>query len=216
VAEFTEAYDFRGRTLVDRAGETIGVVDEVRGDWALVRSGLFGTRRTLVPLGGAVPRGEAVEVAVDRDTVRDAPDAADLDEAALRRHYGLSGGDDAMTRSEEELHVGTVWRPRERVRLRKVVVTEHVTIPVRREELRVERVPVTAEEEGAASAEPPAPADEVTIVLHEERPVIEMRVVARERVRLRVETVADSHEIREELRSERIGLDPHADRREGR
>ena len=140
-----------------------------------------------------------------------------MPEGTTRATGGAPGTDDAMTRSEEELHVGTVWRPRERVRLRKVVVTEHVTIPVRREELRVEREPVGADgSEAAASAERPEPAAERVIVLREERPVVEMRVVARERVRLRVETVTDSHEIREEVRSERIGLDPHADRREQR
>jgi stress response protein YsnF len=54
--------------------------------------------------------------------------------------------DDAMTRSEEELVVGTRRRTRGRARLRKYVVTEHVqrTIPVRREEVRVEFEPEEA------------------------------------------------------------------------
>jgi uncharacterized protein (TIGR02271 family) len=121
-----------------------------------------------------------------------------------------------MTRSEEELHVRTVWRPRERVRLRKVVVTEHVTIPVRREELRVEREPIAAETDGAIAGERPPAVEEIAIVLREERPVVEMHVVDRERVRLRVETVTDVQEIREELRVERIGLDTHPERRERR
>jgi stress response protein YsnF len=53
---------------------------------------------------------------------------------------------DAMTRSEEELVVGTRRRTRGRARLRKYVVTEHVqkTIPVRREEVRVEFEPEEA------------------------------------------------------------------------
>jgi len=53
--------------------------------------------------------------------------------------------DDAMTRSEEELRVGTARRERGRARLRKYVVTEQVqqTVPVRREEVRVEREPIT-------------------------------------------------------------------------
>jgi hypothetical protein len=50
---------------------------------------------------------------------------------------------DAMTRSEEELVVGTRTRVRGRARLKKYVVTEHVqkTVPVRREEVRVEFEP---------------------------------------------------------------------------
>jgi stress response protein YsnF len=67
------------------------------------------------------------------------------------------GEDDAMTRSEEELIVGTRRKVRGRARLRKYVVTEHVqrTIPVQREEVRVEYEP----EEGAAEREGDTPAD---------------------------------------------------------
>ena len=48
-----------------------------------------------------------------------------------------------MVRSEEEVRLRTEARPRERVRLKKVVVTDHVerTVPVRREEVRLEHEP---------------------------------------------------------------------------
>jgi stress response protein YsnF len=49
-----------------------------------------------------------------------------------------------MIRSEEEVRLGPVERrPVERVRLRKVTVTENVqrTVPVRREEVRLETDP---------------------------------------------------------------------------
>jgi hypothetical protein len=55
-----------------------------------------------------------------------------------------AGAQDAMTRSEEELVTGaTPMRPTERVRLKKVRVTDHVTrtVPVRREEIRLETDP---------------------------------------------------------------------------
>ena len=53
--------------------------------------------------------------------------------------------DDAMTRSEEELRVGTTQREAGRVRLKKYIVTEDVstTVPVSREEVRLEREPIT-------------------------------------------------------------------------
>jgi hypothetical protein len=67
------------------------------------------------------------------------------------------GGDvpDAMTRSEEELVVGTRRRVRGKARLKKYVVTEHVqrTIPVQREEVRVEFDPAAPEDEAAETAE---------------------------------------------------------------
>jgi len=48
-----------------------------------------------------------------------------------------------VVRSEEEVRLRTEAQPRERVRLKKVVVTDHVerTVPVRREEVRLEHEP---------------------------------------------------------------------------
>lgn len=60
--------------------------------------------------------------------------------------------DDAMTVSEERLNVGTERREAGRARLRKYVVTENVTqtVPVQREEVRVEREPITEGNRDAA------------------------------------------------------------------
>lgn len=117
--------------------------------------------------------------------------------------------DDAMTRSEEELRVGTRPVERGRVRLRKVVVTEHVqqTVPVRREEVRIEREPITDENVGAAMAGPEISEEEHEVVLHEEEPVVEKRTVPKERVRLETETVTEEREISEDVRKERIETD---------
>src|SRR5437763_13043357 len=63
--ETTEAYDFRGRTLIDAEREKIGKIDELYYDreggqpeWALVNTGLFGTKTTFVPIRSANPSGE--------------------------------------------------------------------------------------------------------------------------------------------------------------
>jgi hypothetical protein len=70
------------------------------------------------------------------------------------------------------LQVGTEVRPRERVRLRKYVVTEEVTkkVPVSREEVRLEREPVD-EPQPAAPGEGNVIEDEPEVVLKEEEPV---------------------------------------------
>ena len=62
--------------------------------------------------------------------------------------------DDAMTRSEEELRVGRTQRESGRARLVKHVVTENVTqtVPVSREEVRIEREPITDANRGDATA----------------------------------------------------------------
>ena len=117
--------------------------------------------------------------------------------------------DDAMTRSEEELRVGTTEREAGRVRLRKYVVEDEVTetVPVRREEVRVEREPITDANRGDALDGPAISEEEHEVVLHEEEVVAEKRAVPKERIRLEkdVETVDET--VSETVRSERVDVD---------
>jgi hypothetical protein len=113
-----------------------------------------------------------------------------------------------VTRSEEEMRVGVRTRLR-RLRLRKYVVTEYVTrtIPVRRERVRLEELPSGEVVDGDASgwAGPgDAGAPELELVLHREEPVIELRPVPVERVRLARRLVTEERTITEGLRKERI------------
>ncbi len=131
--------------------------------------------------------------------------------------YDTSGPntDEAMTRSEEELRVGTRRTEAARVRLRKYVVTENVTktIPVSHEELRVEREPITDANREQANAGADISDEEHEVVLHAEEPVVEKNVVAKERVRLGTETVNEDREVSEEIRKEQIeteGIDRDA------
>jgi uncharacterized protein (TIGR02271 family) len=250
---FTEAYQWRGRTVVDRDGEKIGKLAEVyldedtdQPEWALVNTGLLGTKSSFVPLKGASPAGEDVRVAYPKEQVKDAPsidtdgELSEQDEAALYGHYGLdyshgesgsglregapaatggrpgveattpgTGGDDAMTRSEEELRVGTTRRERGRVRLRKWVETEDVreTVPLRREEARVEREPITDENVDEATSGPEISEAEHEVTLREEEPVVEKRTVPKERVRLEKDVETGEEQISDEVRKERIEVD---------
>ena len=114
--------------------------------------------------------------------------------------------DEAMTRSEEELRFGTAQRERGRARLRKFVVTEQVeqTVPVRREEVRLEREPITDANVDQALTGPEISEEEHEVVLHEEEPVVEKRTVPKERVRMEKESVADAAQISESVRKEQI------------
>jgi uncharacterized protein (TIGR02271 family) len=157
------------------------------------------------------------------------------EEAELYRHYGLdysehrsdsglpagtdrdtvgrdtSGPttDEAMTRSEEELSVGTETRERGRARLRKYITTEQqtVTVPVQREEVRVEREPISDANLDAATSGPAISEEEHEVTLHEEEPVVEKRAVPKERVRLDTETVTEERQVAEEVRKEQIEVD---------
>ena len=117
--------------------------------------------------------------------------------------------DSAMTRSEEQLRVGTATEEAGRVRLRKYVVTENVqtTVPVQREEVRVEREPITDANVGDALDGPAISEEEHEVVLHEERPVVAKEAVPVERVRLDKETVTEQATVSEEVRKEQIEID---------
>ena len=59
----TRGYDWEGRTLKDRNGDKIGKIDALyvdqetdKPEWALVNTGLFGTKSSFVPLAGASER----------------------------------------------------------------------------------------------------------------------------------------------------------------
>jgi uncharacterized protein (TIGR02271 family) len=116
--------------------------------------------------------------------------------------------DDAMTRSEEELHVGKTERETGRVRLRKHVVTEHVTksVPIQREEVHIEREPITDANAGAATDGPAISEEEHEVVLHAEEPVVEKRTVPKERVRLDKDVVTENVEVEDEVRHEEIDI----------
>jgi uncharacterized protein (TIGR02271 family) len=260
-----ELQAWHGRNLIDRDGDKVGSIENVylddetgRPEWLTVKTGLFGTRSTFVPIAEARAEGDDVRVPYEKAHVKDAPNVdadgalSQEEESQLYRHYGLgyserasdsglaehgsagTGGvtgagaeirddattgrgtvgedvsgpetDNAMTRSEEEVAVGTRSREAGRVRLRKHVVTENVTktVPVTREEVRVEREPITDSNVDNALDGPEISEEEHEVTLHAEEPVVEKRAVPKERVRLDRDTVTDEETVSEEVRKERI------------
>jgi uncharacterized protein (TIGR02271 family) len=131
------------------------------------------------------------------------------DRQPVRHDTSGPNTDDAMTRSEEELRVGTRQREAGRARLRKYVVTEMVTktVPVQREEVRIEREPITDANRDDALDGPAISEEEHEVVLHEDEVVVDKQAVAKERVRIGTETVTEDREISEEVRKEQIETD---------
>ena len=96
-----------------------------------------------------------------------------------------------------------------KARLRKYVVTEqqNVTVPVTREEVRIEREPITDGNVGAAMDGPALSDEEHEVVLNEERPVVEKETVPVERVRLSKDQVTENQQVSEDVRREEIEMD---------
>jgi len=231
-----DAYDVNG----EKIGEIAGIYyDEVTGrpEWLVVRTGLFGSNVSFAPIAGSSAYGEDLQVAYDKDTVKDAPNVdpdgyLDADEERrLFEHYqfdwsGKAGYGDTTradrdfavhdneagdvgtdvaetTRSEEQLRVDTEKVATGTARLRKYVVTEqqNITVPVTREEVRVEREPITNGEAGDIGD------DEAEVTTYAERPVVTTEKVAKEKVRLVKDTVADDETVSRQVRKERVDVD---------
>jgi uncharacterized protein (TIGR02271 family) len=257
-----------GATVHGPDGKKIGSVGQVYLDnssndpqWVTVKTGLFGTKESFVPLEHAKLSGDRIEVPYTKDQIQNAPridEDGDLSpdrESELYRHYdftsgtdqqtghrdaaadshtersgdasgrgGYDGGDrhagdrsagDAMTRSEERLVAGTRSEVAGKARLRKHVVTEQqqVTVPVSREEVRLEREPITDVNRDDATAGPDITESDHEVILRAERPVVDTEAVPVERVRLNKETVTDQQNVSGEVRKEQIDYENGEDRR---
>ncbi|SDF48308.1 conserved domain-containing protein [Blastococcus fimeti] len=272
-----------GKDVYDEAGQKIGSAGEVylddetgQPEWVTVRTGMFGTKETFVPIRDADLTDDGLRVPVSKDRVKDAPKIdtdghlSPQEEQELYRYYGMGTGgtgtettgrehvagtesttvmamedtsgrhmagtgtvgtgttdtdtnrhgtvghdtsgpttDDAMTRSEERMTVGTTTEETGRARLRKYVVSENVTqtVPVTREEVRVEREPITDANVGNAMDGPAISEEEHEVTLHAERAVVEKEAVPVERVRLDKTTVTEQEQVSADLRKEEIEVD---------
>jgi uncharacterized protein (TIGR02271 family) len=230
--------------VYDTSGSKIGqaghiYLDDATGEpeWVSVKTGLFGSHESFVPVRDASVIEDHLEVPYDKNKIKDAPhvdvdagghlseeeehrlyDFYRIDWSGAWRTRGESGnagrgappdGGDAMTRSEEHMHVGTERHEAGRARLRKYVVTEEEqrTVPVRHEEVRVEREPITDANRDEAMSGPDMRQDEYEVTLHEERPVVETRAEPVERVRLTTEERTEQETVRGDVRREEIEED---------
>ncbi len=79
------------------------------------------------------------------------------------------------------------------------------TVPVKHEEVRIEREPITDANRDQATVDgPDISEEEHEVVLHEDEVVVEKQAVAKERVRLGTETISEDREVSEEVRKEQI------------
>src|SRR5919112_642253 len=224
-----DARSIMGATAYGSDGDKIGKVGQVflddqtgHPEFVTVNTGLFGTNETFIPVQGASFSGDRLEVPYTKDKVKGAPnvgvDSGHLDESEEQRlyeYYGMgydtSGPttDNAMTRSEERVRVGTERREAGRARLRKWIETETEThtVPVTREEAVVEREPITDANVGNATSGPALSEEEHEVILTEEAPVVQKDTVPVERVRLGTQAVTEEQTVTTEVAKERIEVD---------
>lgn len=115
-----------------------------------------------------------------------------------------------VQRTEEELRAGTREREAGKVNVRKRVRTdrEQVTVPKKREEVHVERVPVEGEATDAQIGD-----DEMSVPVTEEEVVVDKKPVAKEEIRIRKDVVEDEEVVEEDVRREEVDVDDSSQNR---
>ena len=256
-----QARELIGRELRTTDGTKIGKVGQVYLDdyhdapeWVTVKTGLFGSSESFVPLAESTLADDGVVVPYSKDRIKDAPNSpedghlSEEQERALYEHYGVpyttegstfadtgrgytgsghtsestgtvgrdtSGAntDDAMTRSEQRLDVGTERVEAGRARLRKWVEEENVQVdvPVTREKAVLVTEPVTDANVGDALDGPELSGEEHEVTLTEERPVVRKETVPVERVRLEKDVETEDRTVEESVAKERIDVDGDVD-----
>jgi uncharacterized protein (TIGR02271 family) len=167
--------------------------------------------------------GAGTTGSTDAGTVGPGMSSGDTETGEFREHdpadegVSQSQGDDLadqdelrVQRSEEELRAGTREREAGSVKVRKRVRTdrERIEVPVKHEEVSVERVPVSGEAAEAQIGE-----DEVSVPVTEEEVVVDKRAVAKEEVRLRKDVVEGTEVVEEDVRREEIDVEDDTSRR---
>jgi uncharacterized protein (TIGR02271 family) len=222
----TQAEELLGAQVTGADGKVIGIVEQVFRDdadgapaWARVRSGKTGR---FVPLGSSQVTSDGLSVPFDAQKIMAGPNidpgqhmsAAQADE--LSRYYGLTvptqqprgklTDEEWLVRREERLQVGKEMLESGHVRLHRYVDIEPAeqTVHLFHEEYDIERVPVAADERIQGNIEE----GEQEIVLHEERGIMSKETVPVERMRLVTKRVEEDKTFRDDIRRERIEIEP--------
>lgn len=200
--------DPRGWTVVGPDGRIGHVVD------LLVDTQAMKVRRLLVNAGEDA-RGGGSLVTIDlanvelRENAQQvfAHDRAEPYSASYSNHaVDAPAGDERLTRTEEELHIGKRAVSRGEARIGKHVETERLSEPVtrRREEVVIERRPVEA---GARADEATIGDAEVRIPLMEEEVIVEKRPVVKEELVVGKRVVEERDIVETEVRKEQFDIE---------
>ena len=225
--------DVRGWNVVLSSDETIGEVDDLIIDESAGKVryldveldgkavGLDDDRHVLIPISGAQLDTEEEEVVLSgmtREALLKLPeyDENAYDEKAYAGGYDHTYGSHRsadvntdtkrITRSAEELRIGKRMEQKGEVRVAKHVETERVkqTVPLRGEEVHVERRPV----ERAVGSAAEMRNDEIVVPVMEEEAVVEKRPVVKEEIVISKAPRTTERTVEADVRREEVDVKP--------
>lgn len=199
-------------------GDEVGKIVEVNEDFIVVERGGgmlgFGEKQNLYVPREQIAREESTDwyLHIDADQI----DTMDWTEPPTRsadigetRDVGTTREGTRLTRYEEDLEAQKVARETGEVTVGKHVVedTKTIEVPVRREEVTVERHPVTADASTGVSGEDAFSDERITVPVMEED--VEVRKVARpvEEVEVTKTASEDTRRVDETVRREELDVE---------
>ena len=188
---------------------------QVRGYYGIEQAaedrGAFGDYRIGAENTGATAGPDALGMATGGTAAGGLRERRDERKASGRPESEPAAEDEIrVQRSEEELRVGTREREAGSMRIRKRVriERERLDVPVRREEVHIERVPVSEETTGAEIGE-----EEIVVPVTETEVVVSKRPVVKEEIRIHKDVVEGTEVVEEDVRREEIDVVDETDRR---
>lgn len=217
--------DPRGWTVVSTDGRTLGTVEDLVVDTSTMKVRYFEVDLEDSSVDNEHVLVDAVTARVDEDSRQVVTDAATYSagyasgaatdtsrdvETTTSTVTSAAVDNDArrLTRSEEELHIGKREVSRGEARVGKRIETERVREPVtvRREEIVIERRPVSEGSSATASISE----GEIRVPLVEEEAIVEKRAVVKEELVIGKRVVEDTEMVEADLRKERFDIEGDA------
>jgi uncharacterized protein (TIGR02271 family) len=203
-----------GAAIAGIAGALIGAgIPEHEAEYY---QGEFEAGRTLVTVHCDGDAGNVMAIlrrhnAYDMQTtpVRGASSATSMTDRSATTSTRTARGGETMELREEQLHATKTPVETGEVRVRKEVTTEHRTldVPVQREEVVIERHPVS----GRATSGDIKSGEEVRIPVMEEKVNVEKQAVVKEEVSVGKRTVTDHERVSGDVRKENIRVEQKGD-----
>jgi uncharacterized protein (TIGR02271 family) len=200
-----------GHHVYDAEGSKIGTASRIfhsdatgEPTWVTVKTGLFGTKESFVPLNGAQADDKGLHVTVSKDSVRDAPRIdedgrlSDTETAELYRHYGVTPSSAALD-GQAGKGSGVLPSPR-----KEAAPDEARREPTGMNHETAARHAPAAAGRGAAAQPESSDAQRQSVLRSEERLRADIETVETGRVRLRKYVVTSEQKITVPIRHEEV------------
>ncbi len=221
-----------GMTVYSMDGEKLGVIERVDEDSLMIERGWFFHKDFTIPYDDIEDIREDQVIVRQR---REDFEEGRLEEGQMREESeftGRTGGIGEYERGREE-DISGYDRGREteetripireekleadkraresEVGIRKEVrtETEHLEVPVQKEDVVVERAPVEEETWRSVAGEKAFEEEEIRIPVREEEVEVSKRPVVKEEVRVRKETRTENEPVSGEVRKEEVKVEPN-------